>query len=98
LHLVNSQNAFDRLFHANDSILREINNVGIQQLPNLMQPLASCLIFMNYTDAELENYLSKLRIMGDILVKKGYNNVIPLFNHYALLITNLKNQSTPQWG
>ena len=98
MHLVNSQNANDRLFHANDSILGGINNVGIQQLPNLMQPLASCLNFMNYTDAELENYLSELKIMGDILVKKGYNNVIPLFNHYSLLIKNLKNQSIPQWG
>ncbi|OYR11818.1 hypothetical protein CEV32_1352 [Brucella rhizosphaerae] len=53
---------------------------------------------MNYTDAELIYYSEKLKKMGDILVKKGYNNVIPLFNHYHNLIKTLKNRSTPQWG
>lgn len=43
MHPVNSQNAFDRLFHANDSIFGKINIVGVQQLPNLKEPLASLM-------------------------------------------------------
>lgn len=53
---------------------------------------------MNFTESELEYYGNLLKKTGEIIMKLGYNELIPLFNHYDALIKTFKNQSTPQWG